>query len=76
MENRTPIWYLAKAGATKIKMASYKKHSVTKLDQFQPMVHCLFCVNAILSNGPWWPSWIVNFHKYEIVPFRDHCDHI
>ena len=35
-----------------------------------------FCVCAMFSNGPWRPSWIVNLHKYEIVPFRDHCDRI
>ena len=36
--------------------------------------YCHFRVYAIFSNSPWWPSWIVNLHKYEIVPFRDHCD--
>ena len=38
--------------------------------------NCHFCVYAIFSNSPWWPSWIVNLHKYEIVRFRDHCDQI
>ena len=33
-------------------------------------------VYAIFSNSPWRPSWIVNLHKYEIVPLRDHCDQI
>ena len=58
--------------------ASYKKHSGTKLNQFQPMGLGIlsYCVYAIFSNSPWRPSWIVNLHKYEIVPFRDHCDHI
>ena len=59
-------------------MDSYKKHSGTKTDQFQPMglKICHFCVYAIFSNSQWRPSWIVNLHKYEIVPFRDHCDQI
>ena len=30
----------------------------------------------VFSNSPWRPSWIVNLHIYEIVPFRDHCDQI
>ena len=38
--------------------------------------YCQFCVCAIFSNSPWWPSWIVNLHKYQMVPFRDHCDQI
>ena len=38
--------------------------------------YCHFCVCALFSNGPWRPSWIVNLHKYEMVPFRDHCDPI
>ena len=38
--------------------------------------YCHFCVCAIFSNIPWQPSWIVNLHKYEMVPFRDHCDRI
>ena len=38
--------------------------------------YCHFRVYAIFSNSPWRPSWIVNLHKYEIVPFRDHCDQI
>ena len=36
--------------------------------------YCHFCVYAIFSNRPWRPSWIVNLHTYEIVPFRDHCE--
>ena len=32
--------------------------------------NCHFRVYAIFSNGPWWPSWIVNLHKFEIVPFK------
>ena len=58
---------------------SYKKHSGTKLDQFEPMgleILSFFSVDAIFSNGPGQPSWIVNLHKYGIVPFRDHCDQI
>ena len=38
--------------------------------------YCYFRVCSILSNSPWWPSWIVSLHKYEMVPFRDHCDQI
>ena len=38
--------------------------------------YCHFRVYAIFSNSPWRPSWILNLHKYEIVPFRDHCDQI
>ena len=38
--------------------------------------YCHFQVYANFSNSPWQPSWIVNLHKYEIVPFRDHCDQI
>ena len=38
--------------------------------------YCHFRVYAIFSNGPWGPSWIVNLYKYEMVPFRDHCDRI
>ena len=29
-----------------------------------------FCVYASFSNGPRRPSWIVNLHKFEIVPFK------
>ena len=29
-----------------------------------------FRVYAIFSNGPWRPSWIVNLHKFEMVPFK------
>ena len=39
----------------KIEMALYKKHSGTKLDQYQPMVleiSSFSCFYAILSNGP------------------------
>ena len=25
---------------------------------------------ATFSNGPWWPTWLVNLHKFEIVPFK------
>ena len=32
--------------------------------------YCHFCVNAIFSNRPWGPSWIVNLHKFEIVPLK------
>ena len=55
-----------------------RKHSGTKTDQFQPMGPKIlsFSLYAIFSNSPWRPSWIVNLHKYEIVPFRDHCDQI
>ena len=62
----------------KIKTASNKKHSDTKLNQFQARVlrYCHFRVYAIFSNGPWRPSWIVSLHKFEIVAFRDHCDQI
>ena len=35
-----------------------------------------FRVYAIFNNSPWQPSWIVNLHKYEIFPFRDHCGQI
>ena len=38
--------------------------------------YCHFRVCAIFSNGPWWPSWIVSLHTYEMVPFKDHCDEI
>ena len=38
--------------------------------------YCHFRVYASFSNSHWRPSWIVNLHKYEIVPFRDHCDQI
>ena len=57
----------------KIKIASYKKHSGTKLDQYQPMVLEILsfsCLYAILSNNPWWPFQIGNLHKFEIVPFK------
>ena len=56
----------------KIKMASYKKHSGTKLNQFQPMFlrYRHFHAYAIISNGPWQPSWIVNLHKFEIVQLK------
>ena len=56
--------------------ASYKKHSGTKLDQWV-LRYCHFSVYAIFfGNSPWWPPWMVNLHKYEIGPFRDHCDQI
>ena len=32
--------------------------------------YCHFFVYAIFSNGPWRPSWIVNLHKFEIVPLK------
>ena len=38
--------------------------------------YCHFRVYNIFCNSPWRPSWIVNLHKYEIVPFGDHCDQI
>ena len=55
----------------KIKTASNKKTSGTKLDKFQPMVlEMSCCVYTIFSNGPCRPSWIVNLHTLEIVPFK------
>ena len=33
-------------------------------------------LGPLVSNSPWRPSWIVNLHKYEIVPFKDHCNQI
>ena len=30
-----------------------------------------FCVYAIFSNGPSHPSWIVNLHRFEIVPLKN-----
>ena len=55
------------------KTAKYKKHTGTKLDQFQPMALGIlsFSCYAIFSNSPWRPSWIVDLYKYEIVPLRD-----
>ena len=55
---------------------SYKKHSGTKTDQFQPIDLKILSFSCIcyFSNSPWRPSWIVNLYKYEIVPFRDYCD--
>ena len=43
-----------------------------KLDQFQPMSLEILslCVYAFFSTSPWWPSWTVNLHKFEIVPWR------
>ena len=38
--------------------------------------YCRFRVYAIFTNSPWRSSWLVNLHKYEIVPFRDRCDQI
>ena len=57
---------------------SYKKHSGTKTDQFQPIGLKILSFSCLcyFSNSPWRPSWIVNLNKYEIVPFRDHCDQI
>ena len=67
--------HLGMPNCKKIKTASYNKHSGTKLDKFQPMVletsrYCHFCVYAIFGIDPWWPSWIVNLHTFEIVPLR------
>ena len=61
-----PSW---NATSQKIKTASYKKHSGTKLDQFQPMVLEIlsFLCLCYFSNSPWWPSWIFSLHKFEIV---------
>ena len=57
---------------------SYKKHSGQKLDQFQPMGLEILSFSCLcyFYNSPWRPSWIVNLHKHEVVPFRDHCDQI
>ena len=38
--------------------------------------YCHFQVCVIFRNSPWQPSWMVNLHKYEMVPFSDHCDRI
>ena len=68
-----PMYFMVKAqdpmGHT---YTRYKKHSGTKLGQFQPKILEIssFRVYAIFSNGPWRPSWIVNLHKFEIVPLK------
>ena len=62
----------------KIKIASCKKHLAQSWINFNQwfLRYCHFLVYAISSNSHWWRSWIVNFHKYETVPFWDHCDRI
>ena len=80
---RRPSWIVS---LHKFEIVSFKKiktaHSRNILTQIWInfnhwfLSYCHFCVHAILSNGPWRPSWIVNLHKCEMVPFRDHCDQI
>ena len=61
--------HLGMPNCKKIKTASYKKHSGTRLDQFQPMVLEISSFSCLCYF--WYPpSWIVNLHKFEIVTFK------
>ena len=51
-------------------------HKVATIFNQWYLRYCPFRVHAFFSNDPWQPSWIVNLHKYEMVPFRAHCNQI